>query len=236
MSGLQAMSVCLNGECETEAWSVEDVCSRFAKAFVRLAGAVIMGAKPAAIFSLPMDGAGSGWGVSRTREALDEVLRAYAGIFPSYGVRLSVLYRDASRVYLMAWRPLLMAETLGQAHNLSILQETGYEGRTADELMTELRRRLVTFYIDKRVHCGACVSFPHEIGVFLGYPAEDVRGFLEGKKATCIGPWCAYGDERVARRRFGRLAALERACRERFAAGEPLCALFAGRKECPAEC
>lgn len=60
--------------------------------------------------------------------------------------------------------------------------------------------------------CGACLhhllerfqkeeGFPHEIGLFLSYPPEDVKGFLENRddyKAACL--WKIYGDEDKARR------------------------------------
>ena len=38
-------------------------------------------------------------------------------------------------------------------------------------------------------------DFPHEIGVFLGYPLEDVVGFIRhrGKCFTCCGCWKSYG-------------------------------------------
>ena len=59
--------------------------------------------------------------------------------------------------------------------------------------------------------CGACLchllkrfkngeEFPHEIGLFLSYPPEDVKGFLEDRdscKAVCL--WKVYGDEEKAR-------------------------------------
>ena len=39
-------------------------------------------------------------------------------------------------------------------------------------------------------------EFPHEIGVFLGYPLRDVIGFIEnhGRNFTCCGFWKSYGD------------------------------------------
>ena len=38
------------------------------------------------------------------------------------------------------------------------------------------------------------MGFPHEIGIFLGYPVEDVRGFIEneGQKYLMIGYWKVY--------------------------------------------
>ena len=37
-------------------------------------------------------------------------------------------------------------------------------------------------------------DFPHEMGLFLGYPVEDVAGFIkhQGKKSLCTGYWKVY--------------------------------------------
>ena len=47
-------------------------------------------------------------------------------------------------------------------------------------------------------------DFPHEIGLFLGYPAEDVLGFIKngGMEYKCCGTWKVYGDEESSKRRF----------------------------------
>ena len=52
---------------------------------------------------------------------------------------------------------------------------------------------------------------PHEIGLFLGYPYDDVKGFMEnhGKNAKCSGCWKVYGSVNEAMRLF----ALYRECR-----------------------
>ena len=41
-------------------------------------------------------------------------------------------------------------------------------------------------------------SFPHEIGLFLGYPAEDVAGFIshKGHDFCYSGYWKVYVHER----------------------------------------
>ena len=70
--------------------------------------------------------------------------------------------------------------------------------------------------------CGACLchllkrfqsgaEFPHEIGLFLSYPPEDVKGFLTDRdnyKAVCL--WKVYGDEEKA----ARLCARYKKCTE----------------------
>lgn len=49
-------------------------------------------------------------------------------------------------------------------------------------------------------------DFPHEIGVFLGYPIGDIRGFMEhrGANCKCTGCWKVYTDEQYAQQVFAR--------------------------------
>lgn len=47
-------------------------------------------------------------------------------------------------------------------------------------------------------------DFPHEVGLFLGYPPEDVIGFIKNhsNNEKCIGTWKVYGDEKSAKKTF----------------------------------
>lgn len=47
-------------------------------------------------------------------------------------------------------------------------------------------------------------EFPHEIGLFLSYPPEDVKGFINHRAGgfKCAGLWKVYGDEEKARSLF----------------------------------
>ena len=51
-------------------------------------------------------------------------------------------------------------------------------------------------------HCGRCIAnlirrfreggeFPHEVGLFLSYPPEDVKGFIDHRACNfkCAGLW-----------------------------------------------
>ena len=76
----------------------------------------------------------------------------------------------------------------------SFLSQMGYRKiEKLDDLILQLSHRL-------------CVNeeFPHEIGVFLGYPLEDVIGFIEngGKNFTCCGHWKSYGPPAKAQKCF----------------------------------
>ncbi len=52
----------------------------------------------------------------------------------------------------------------------------------------------------------ACETFPHEIGLFLGYPLQDVVGFIEhqGKNFCCTGFWKVYHNPEQAQKRFAQ--------------------------------
>ena len=47
-------------------------------------------------------------------------------------------------------------------------------------------------------------DFPHEIGLLLGYPIKDVKGFIEnrGKSFSKSGHWKVYGDCENAEQTF----------------------------------
>ena len=60
----------------------------------------------------------------------------------------------------------------------------------------------------------AMEQLPHEIGFFLGYPYEDVEGFVRhrGRKFRFCGCWKVYGDPRAAAKLFARYRRCTRRC------------------------
>jgi hypothetical protein len=54
-------------------------------------------------------------------------------------------------------------------------------------------------------------DFPHEIGLFLGYPPEDVRGFIQdrGRSALASGYWKVYGNVVEAKQTFKKFRRAE---------------------------
>ena len=90
-----------------------------------------------------------------------------------------------------------------------ITQERGYpEARATDSYMgvtvldvTATPERAIVHLIARLGQSG---DFPHEIGLFLGYPPCDVRGFIEHRAGgcKCCGCWKVYGDVAEARRCF----------------------------------
>lgn len=68
----------------------------------------------------------------------------------------------------------------------------------------ELKKLLI--HLKQRI--AHCQSFPHEIGLFLGYPPKDVLSFIEhhGQDYLCCGYWKVYHNEDSARKLFASYA------------------------------
>ena len=118
------------------------------------------------------------------------------------GLRVRVLKGCArTHQYLVyVYRESMLRAVLTDETVQGFLRQEGYhlpaERADCTAWLTQLSRRLC---------CSA--EFPHEIGVFLGYPLSDVVGFIEnsGRNFTCCGCWKAYGDPQAAQRHFAQV-------------------------------
>ena len=129
-------------------------------------------------------------------------------VCPQTGVCLLYLYRDG-------W----LRQILTKSSHREFLQKMGY---TVTENCAEMLEQLSRHLCLER-------EFPHEIGVFLGYPLEDVVGFIEnhGRNYTYCGCWKAYGDPVEAKKRFEAYRHCTAIYRERFRQGIQITKLIA---------
>ncbi len=140
------------------------------------------------------------------------------------GLQAKELLDRGDSLLLLFYEEEALAGILGRKGAAVILRRAGYAAPgDLDGVLRELAQRF------------AGPGFPHEIGVFLGYPLKDVVGFLGWARLpfTCQGPWRIYG----AAEESLRLADIHREERCRIAcaleAGEdPLCC-FRFRKQEP---
>ena len=82
-------------------------------------------------------------------------------------------------------------------------------------------------HLRRRLEAGG--GFPHEMGLFLGYPPEDVRGFWEngGRNYKYSGVWKVYSDDvEGARAAFRRYSRCRDAICKRLAGGISLVQMF----------
>ena len=107
-------------------------------------------------------------------------------------------------VYL--YRPSRLKKDLENPAAVKILQDHGYScyGKCLPKLIERVR---------------ASEEFPHEIGLFLGYPPEDVQGFLDHRPCKCSGCWKVYGDENKAKKTFDLYKKCERVYCQQLAQG-----------------
>ncbi|WP_367926135.1 DUF3793 family protein [uncultured Ruthenibacterium sp.] len=121
------------------------------------------------------------------------------------GLEFTVLCCCKRRGLLLVYRPAALARRLQRDRH--VLARFGYaQNGTLQEHLQRLQDRL------RRGK-----GFPHEIGLFLDYPTEDVLGFVEKGGSACklCGYWKVYGDVKAAKERFARFDA----CRQRLCRG-----------------
>ncbi len=109
------------------------------------------------------------------------------------GLLLTQLCRRGNRALLYVCRKSHLERDLKCPETCAFLAHYGYEDLSLEAVLERLKKRMAE---DK--------DFPHEIGVFLGYPLDDVIGFIQnaGKNCKCSGIWKVYSDECEAKKLF----------------------------------
>ena len=123
-----------------------------------------------------------------------EIVSALSGLnqkLLSKGLRVLPLRFSDNRALIYLYRPKRLESDLRQAESARILESLGYGSAGSEQCLVRLSRKL-----------RAQEDFPHEIGLFLGYPPADVCGFMEGRPCKCVGCWKVYADEAGAKHKF----------------------------------
>lgn len=149
---------------------------------------VLLKRKPAALFTLPRRDLYS--------PEMGQTLR-------HYGLEVFELCRRGENALVILYTPALLERALGQPEAREALGAIGYPAEApVDGWLSHLKGRI----------CCGSDTFPHEIGFFLGYPTEDVLGFMEHKGKNCkdCGLWKVYGDVQHARALFAEYQSCRR--------------------------
>ena len=170
---------------------------------------VLAGLKPAGLFRYE----------TRDRADLARRVAGWNAQLNPKGLQVRVLRGCiATRQYLVyVYRESKLRAVLTQPQVRDFLCKEGYTlPEQSDDyapLLRQLSRRL----------CYEA-DFPHEIGVFLGYPLYDVVGFIEnaGRNFTCCGCWKAYGDPNAAQQHFAQLNKCTAVYLRLFRSGTPI--------------
>ena len=130
-----------------------------------------------------------------SREEMREAICAWNRKLRAKGIRILPLrYRNGTAL-IYFYRPSLLSKDIKNKDACRILSELGYDIATCGRCIVRLIERI-----------SESSQFPHEIGLFLGYPPEDVSGFIENRACCCkcTGCWKVYGDKEKAEKTFSR--------------------------------
>lgn len=129
------------------------------------------------------------------------------------GLMLTELRRRGNRALVYVCRRSHLQRDLERADICAFLEHYGYKNMTVEMALERLKSRFEE-----------SDDFPHEIGVFLGYPLEDVVGFIEneGKNCKCSGIWKVYSDESEAKKLFARFLRCKDVYMKLWGQGRPI--------------
>ncbi len=142
-----------------------------------------------------------------------EELREINKLLRKKGLRAIPVRITENKAFIFLYRPNDLSRALRDPEAQEILREQGYHDGDTSALLAQL-----VYKIRKNA------NFPHEIGLFLGYPPVDVRGFMNSPTngVKCAGYWKVYGDEEKALKTFNKYKKCTEVYCRLLACGRPL--------------
>lgn len=119
----------------------------------------------------------------------NEYVRMVYEIFKGSPISISIILRAKDKTTFLLYNKNRVEEYLENENVKELMFSFGYFEPKLYSVLVELRERYTKYKEE-----GA--KFPHELGILLGYPVEDVAGFIEnkGKNFLCTGYWKVYGN------------------------------------------
>ena len=153
--------------------------SLYIKRILEMLGAVILGSKPAEIINVP--------GSKEDKKIKLSQIEAFFSNCSRITYRIITTHDGGKRVLFINEKS--MEKVLVNKRCINFLKFVGY---SSDYQLND--------YMDELVFRLQSEEFPHEIGVFLGYPLKDVLGFMGyGKNELVeVRNWRIYGDKEIS--------------------------------------
>ncbi|MBR1470440.1 MAG: DUF3793 family protein [Lachnospiraceae bacterium] len=168
----------------------------------------LAGIKTANLFSVRLE---EGTDIIKEVRRLNEMLRAK-------GLRVLPLKKTDRYALIYIYRPDHLKKDLNDPRARHILKNKGYQydHEEPEQCIVQLVR-----------HLGNDEAFPHEIGLFLGYPPADVEGFIRdpNRGVKCCGCWKAYSEPEKAEKVFRKYTKCTQRYRELNKKGKSLAEL-----------
>lgn len=103
-----------------------------------------------------------------------------------------ILLEKNEKIVVLLYQKEALEQYLQEKQVCAFLKKAGYPEADLEIWISILAKRYQN-------HMSQKGSFPHEMGLFLGYPMEDVEGFIEndGKNFLCSGYWKVYKNKQA---------------------------------------
>jgi len=144
---------------------------------------------------------------------LQDVIAEWNEMLNPKGVYIKVMRFEKGQALIYVYRKTRLEKEINCSEIRAFLKSQGYECSCLERMLDILSQKL-----------SAGSDFPHEIGVFLGYPFDDVKGFIEnkGKNFKSVGTWKVYGNECAAKKLFSKYRKCTDVYCKRFKEGSDL--------------
>ena len=130
-----------------------------------------------------------------SEEELWESVEGFNECVREKGVSLTVLRRSEKKALIYVCRLSSLERDLKKPAVAKFIKKYWYESKDHAYALERMRSRLAQRE-----------DFPHEIGLFLGYPLGDVIGFIKNavQNCKCVCCWKVYCNECEAIKAFAR--------------------------------
>lgn len=124
-------------------------------------------------------------------------LRELSAVLKKTELSFRILYPGRERLVILIYRETELKEYLEREEVMAFIYKCGYETSDISKIFPVFVKRYMRYMELKQ-------DFPHELGLFLGYPIEDVEGFIKenGKNYLYSGYWKVYKDAELKIRLF----------------------------------
>lgn len=115
-------------------------------------------------------------------ELLDEILK-------DIQIQYYCLQRQEKKTIYLLYRASELVVYLQEDKVQNVLRQMGYKDLSIMGILALLQNRYVSYMKYRK-------EFPHELGILLGYPIEDVEGFINNKGENYLyaGYWKVYAE------------------------------------------
>ncbi len=139
------------------------------------------------------------------------------------GVSFEVLLETREKAAVLLYDRKAVETYLAQKPVQRILRGIGYPSFSLNVVLDRCKSRYEK-YMEQQG------EFPHELGLLLGYPPEDVEGFIDnrGEHFLYAGYWKVYDNLPAKKRLFGRFERATKELMQCIVTGEDIADIVSG--------